>query len=415
MSNPNTNPTITTNPVAPQTAPAFVTDGFVDLGIIADLKIPYLANRFRKSSNAPFPNPVFDNPDIPTTNRLPLLGLLVDPFICHDLNGNHSPLIFPDPNWYFNNTDLVIRPYGVTHPLTRLAPSFIGWQGSLEFMVTVTSTMIVQGQISIVRGKYAGSGAFKWENIQLETDERDNCQLINLSAEKRVAKFVSYTETTDFINSMQYWLNRGYDVPRNLKPMNLLRNYLFLRADTDITTLSTSEGIISFKFYMRPGPDFQFMYPITPRRPDRQMHLSVVDKRFPFSVKDVLIVAVRPLSFNQGNTTRSLQIDDSAAEVTNVIPNTILSYIEHHFNDMPAFIDLHKYVDSTFPAWYPITGYRYKWASLFTTFEIEVLYENTWTTVKTYSMAELVQGTVLLEMYRNIGANQDVAPPYYYP
>lgn len=415
MSEPNTNQILKTGEIAPSCPVAPITDGFVDTGIIATLNIPYLVNQFRKSSNSAFPNPVNDMPGNPTTNRVPLLGLLIDPYVSHDLASLYTPLIYPSTTWAFNNTDLTIRPHGTTHPLTRMAPSFLGWQGSLEYMVTVTSTMIVQGQLSVVRAKYAGGGVFRWQNIQLETDERDNCQIINLSAEKRVAKFVTYTESSEFVNSMQYWLTRGYANPRNTKPMNHVRNYLFIRADTDITTLSQNNGSITFKFYMRPGPDFTFLYPITPRRPDNPHAISVVDKRFPFSIRDSLIVATRPYSANQGSSTRSLVIDDSAAEESNTIPNNITSQIEHRFNNETAFVDWHKVNTQLAPRWYPNTGYRYQWAAVFESFEVEVYFENTWVTFATFKMDDLKQGTVLLDMYRNTKQLANYEPPYYFP
>lgn len=390
------------------------TDGFVDVGALIQLEIPFYTPRFRGKPLLQNPKPTFDHQDVPTTNRMPLFGFIVDPFFNHDFSGEFSPFLYPDPTWASNNTQLTIRPQGMEHTLVRHAPTFLAWSGGLDYMITVNSTALVQGQLSIIRAKYMGAGPFKWENIQLETDERDNCQIINLSSEKRVAEFSTYTETTMFINSMQYNLSRSslFGTPRNQKPMNALRNVIFVRADTDINTLSPNGGNLTFRIYMKPSKDFQWMYPTVPRRPDTNRIVSAVDKKEPFTVKDTLVVAQRP--YPGTSSSRPLIVDDTQYEATVIVPSSGLT-VRNYPSNVTAFVDMKKYIPGSFPEWTAITGYSYGWTSEFTTLQINVRIDTTFVLVREYTMAELVYGAVLFETYRNPGVMESSQPPYFYP
>lgn len=388
------------------------TDGFVDTGIIANLEIPFVINQSRKTSFRASAYPSFDDPSIASTNRVPLLGILNDPFINHDLQGPFSPIIYPDPTWTFNNTQMIVRAYGLEHPLVRLASSFVGWKGSLDWMITINSTALVQGELAIVRAKYAGGGAIKWRNILLEFEEPDNNQIVNLSAEKRIVKFVSFTESTTFINTMQYWLARNGLPYSNVKPMNLYRNWIFIRPNTDINTLSPNGGTISFKFYLKHGSDFQFLFPSVPIRPDIQRRLSVIDRKIPFPITHSLIVAQRPYA---GTTTnRPIILDDSAYETSVTVPETGLT-VRNFPTGYVGFVDVRKYDNTAFPEWTAIAGYQYGWIDVNNSFQVNIRIVDTFVTLIDIPNADLVYGKNIFEFHMNTAPDIATAPPYFFP
>lgn len=405
----NTLPNSQTLPIAPLEP---FHQGFVDTGILINLTIPFKINTSRGYYLDPNGSGLFDQQLISPTNRLPLFGVLIDPFISHDLNGPFSPLIVPDPTWASNNTQLTARPYGTEHPLTRLAPSFLGYKGGLEFMITINSTALVQGELSFIRAKYAGGGTFKWKNIQLESEEPDNNQIVNLSAEKRVVKFVSYTEATEFINTMQYWLSRNSLPYRNFKPMNLFRNWLFVRANTDINTLSTNGGTIAFKIYMKPSDDFEFLFPSIPIRPDMYRRLSVIDKLIPFSMTNQLVVSQRPVTSSSAN--RPLRIDDTLYKSTTEVPESLDT--QRIFpTGVTGFIDFRKYVPTIFPQWLAITGYSYSWATPYVKLQVNVRVAGVFVLLYEIAIDDLKYGVSILDVHFNQGLQASVAPPYFFP
>lgn len=408
--NINTNSIIAAPTTIPTCPPDVVTDGFVDVGYLIELEIPFHTPRFRKFPLVVEEKPTFDNPLIPGSNRTPLFGFMVDPFFNHDASGNWSPFIYPADDWASNNTKLTIRPQGMEHPLVRLNNTFMGFKGGIEYMLVVNSTALVQGQLSIIRAKYMSTGKFQWNNLQLETEERDNCQLINLSAEKRLATFSSYTEGTEWVNTFQYWLSRRPTI-LNTKPINYLRNFIFVRPDTDITTLSQNGGTITFRILMRPAADFEFVYPLVPRIPDAFRNISVVDIKFPFSIRDQLVVSQRPFG---GPTPRQLKLDDTAYESTVEVSPSTSNYTTRAFpNAGVGYIDIRSYVDGEFPRWQAVTGYRYRWATTLSNFAVEIRVGGTYVLLKEYTIGELTLGTVVFEFFRNTGAN--IQPPFYFP
>lgn len=387
-------------------------DGFTDTGVIIDLKIPFNIDTFRKLNPVPDANrkPCFDKPSICPTNRLPLFGFLVDPFFNHDLSGPYSPLIYPDPNWVTNNTQLTIRPYGVEHPLVRLSSTYLGWRGSLEFLITINSNALVQGELSIIRAKYCGNGSFKWKNLQLESEEPDNQQLINLASERRAVTIVSYSESSNFVNTMLYWQSINNKPIRNFKPMNLFRNWIFVRPNTAITTLSQNGGTLSFRVLMKPGADFAFTNPLVPCRPDLARRLSVVDKNFPFAAHNSVVVSQRP--FTAPDYSRVLMVDDTATETTYEFTNTTLRTI---VLTKTAWVNVRFYVPEAFPRWTPITEYRMNWLTLNEDFLISIKVEGDWVPLKEYKNAQLTYGAVLFDMYTNPNPYNSSEPPYFFP
>lgn len=294
--------------------------GFIDTGIIFSLKIPYLVNQFR---GPPSSAGGWDSPYIARSERLPLFGFLATPFMNHDLSGPYSPLVFPDPFWAAANTDLTIRPYGMEHPLVRLFGTFAGWRGSLNFLITVNSTALVQGELAFIRAKYTGTGPFKWTYPQLEVEESDNLSLQTLATERRVMLSVPYDETSEFVNSYHYWESTS-GLPagnRTNKPINALRNYIFVRANTDITTLNPVGGSLQFKLYMEPGPDFEFVKPSLPLRHNFIRYISVSDIFVPFAGSSLLVVAQIPLA----TPARPLLIDDTWSLTTHTLNNSNLT------------------------------------------------------------------------------------------
>lgn len=387
-------------------------DGFVDTGILVELAIPFNINRRRKKTLSAVPNPVPDGGGILPTNRTPLFGILIDPFVNHDLSGDYSPLCFPDPNWAANNTQLTIHPYGTEHPLVRLAPTFVGWTGGIDYLITVNSTALVQGELSFIRAKYIAGGPFSWKNVQLENEEPDNNQIMNLSSEKRAVKFVGYSEPTDFINMMQYWLVRTGRPYTNTKPMNLLRNWLFIRANTDITTLSANGGTLAFKIYMKPASDFQWIHPSIPIRPDRHRVLSVVDKLFPFPVINSYVVSQRPFASSSSN--RPLVIDNTSYESSFTVPETG-SNTNNYPTGVTGFVDVHKFNDAAYPEWTAITGVQIAWATPYAKLAISVRISGTYVLIREVDINDLVYGTVLLDVGFRDDLNNSTPPPYFYP
>lgn len=384
-------------------------DGFIDTGILAEVAIPLIVPRKRgyQLVDTDGNNITFDDPTVPKSNRLPIFGFKVDPDFNHHLDSPVGPLVFPNVQWASHNVDFTANPHGMEHPLTRLCPSFMGWKGDLDFMVTVNSTALVQGQLSIIRSIASGSGGFKWKNFQLETEESDNCQIINLSSEKRVAVFSTYNETTQFVNSMFHYLQTR-DLLKT--SMNMFRNFIFIRADTDITTLSPNGGLLSFKIYMKRGDNFSFMYPVQPRVPDYQKLISPIDKRKPYPVTNTLTVAVRPYAGVTSN--RNIQIDDTSKMTTSSMSNT--TKLTREYPNTPCWVDFRLYTPDVFPEYTKIVGHRYGWVTVNQSFVVEVKIGDTWTAVKTYPMDQLKRGAVLFEWYCDPGM-WDRQLPYYFP
>lgn len=381
--------------------------GFIDTGIIVKVKIPYIANVHRKMNRAYN----FQNPAIPASNRQPLFGILIDPYINHDLSGSFSPVVYPDDSWATNNLDITMHPYGQEHPLVRMAPTFMGWRGSLNYMVTINSSMIVQGELSFIRAKYMANGPYKWKYPQLEFDEVDNNQIINLAQEKRVVKSVCYSENVNFINMMHYWQSIANTTIKNNKPTHFPRNYLFVRPNTDLTTLSTSEGYLTFKIFIEPGPDFEFIFPSIPLALDMFRDLSVVDKRFPFVAKAQIVVAQR---FYAG--VREMTLDDDFANIT--LPISAAFVAQRTLIPGSGWIDVKKYVPNAVPQWTQIFAYELgRTAPGSTTFAVGFVTNLASPAVILYTklMTDMLTDEVVLEFGYNFGNYASVQPPYFYP
>lgn len=403
----NTNLTLSTGDSYPPCVVEALRTGFLDSGIIVKVAIPYIANVRRK---VPVGLDHFQNRSIPITDRQPLFGILVDPYINHDLNGEFSPIVFPDPSWGTNNLDIRAYPYGHEHPLVRLATMFTAWRGSLNYLITINSSMIVQGELSFIRGKYIGHGKYKWKYPQLEVDEADNNQIVNLAQERRVVKTCCFNENTSFINMVHYWqaVNATNDVTCH-KSMQFPRNYIWVRPNTDITTLSSNSAYLTFKIFLEPGPDFEFLYPTFPLRMDLFRDVSVVDREFPFVGKAQLVVTQR--FYTQ---IRNLIVDDSWNNTTNEFaPSTTLVSANVGY----GWYDARKYTPNAPPVWQLINGYRYGRPTAGSdSFVVQIrTIDIPYTVVATYSFADLTVGQVIFEFGYNFGAIANVQPPYHYP
>lgn len=398
----------------PECIPEAFRTGLIDTGIIVKVAIPYKANVYRH-----FPaddNTGWNSADIAGTNRQPFFGLLVDPFLNHDLRGGFSPLVYPDSTWVSVNNDLTAHPYGHEHPLVRMAPTFTGWKGSLNYLITVTSSMIVQGELSIIRGRYVGNGPYKHKFPQFEFDEIDNNQLVNLTSERRIVKSVCYNANTGFTNMMHYWQSLVTTPTPNFKPMHAARDFLFVRPNTDITTFSPDGGFLSFKVFLEPGPDFEFLYPSIPRRMDIHRGFSAVDKRFPFVIRETIIVSQREV-ISGATTLRNLEVEDSKYDQSVSLP-TGSSTITRVFTEfLPiGFIDGNKYDTSLAPRWYPITGYSYgRTEGGSPSFQLSVIMEGTTVLLFSRLISDMVLGEVLFEVGLNGEPYNDTEPPFYYP
>nr|WBM81657.1 MAG: putative capsid protein 3 [Myotis brandtii picorna-like virus 1] len=412
MVNTNTTPPVLDS--LPDCVPEAFRTGLIDTGIIIKVAIPYKANVYR---HFPAANDLgWVTNDIPGSNRQPFFGLLVDPFINHDLRGEFSPLTFPNPSWVSVNNDLTAHPYGLEHPLVRMAPSFTGWRGSLNYLVTVTSSMIVQGELSLIRGRYVGNGPYKYKFPQLEFDEVDNNQIVNLTSERRVLKEFCFNANTKFVNMMHYWQSLVTTETPNLKPMHAARDFFFIRPNTDITTFSPEGGFLSFKIFLEPGPDFEFLYPSIPRRMDLIRGITSIDKRFPFVVRETLIVSQREVIAG-ALTLRNLEIEDSKYDETIVISSSPPTVTRTFAYPLPiGFIDGHKYDEVLAPRWFPITGYSYGRSEPGSpNFQLSVVMEGATILLFTRPVADLVLGEVLFEVGYNTSPYYNTEPPFYYP
>lgn len=385
--------------------------GLVDTGIIFKLKIPFISPVHRHLVYNSDEN--FHTATIPSSMRQPLFGVLIDPFINHDLAGVTSPLVFPNTNWLTVNHDLTIHPYGLEHPLVRQSPSFVGWTGSLKYVFTITSSMIVQGEISIIRGKYHGTSSYKWKYPQLEYDEADNNQLVNLTTQRVIEKTVTYSANTPFINQNHYWQSMISNDYRNAKPMYAPRDYLFFRPNTDITTLSSQDGEIAIRMFLEPGPDFEWVLSSLPIRMDRFRPLTVVDKRFPFVTKESLICSVREVLFDNA-IYRPIEIEDTKFQETDIFASAAPRIIRN----LPSagFVDLHKYSDTFPPIWQPIVGYSYgRLEPGSEKFMVAVNISGTEIPILTKDITTIVLGEVLLDIGFNYTPYTTQVPPFYFP
>lgn len=388
--------------------------GLIDSGIIIKVAIPYSANVHRHVPANTLQR--WQPLELPGSNRQPFFGILIDPYLNHDLNGPFSPLIYPDSSWVTVNVDLTAHPYGLEHPLVRMMNTFAAWRGTLNYLITVTSSMIVQGELSVIRGKWVGNGPYKWKYPQLEFDEVDNNQIINLTSERRVMKSVSYNANVNFTNMMHYWQAMAPIDITNVKPMHAARNYLFVRPNTDITTFSPEGGTLSFKIFYEPGEDFEFLYPSLPVRMDRFRSISVVDKRFPFSIRETLIVSQRQI-INGLVTVTNMFVEDSKYEQTlEITPSfaTVTRTFTTPYN--VGFIDIHSYTASLSPRWQAITGYTYGLSSPGSAnFVVSAIIDGVTTALLTKSMADMVLGEELLSIGFNTYPYNAIEPPFYYP
>lgn len=385
--------------------------GFIDTGILFSLKIPYLVNQFRGPANSPGG---WDTPYIARSERLPLFGFLVTPFLNHDISGPYSPIVFPDPFWAAANTDLTIRPYGMEHPLVRLFSAFAGWRGSLNFLITVNSTALVQGELAFIRAKYTGTGPFKWNYPQLEVEESDNLSLQTLATERRVMLSVPYDETSEFINSYHYWESTS-GLPagnRTNKSINAVRNYIFVRANTDITTLNPVGGSLQFKLYMEPGPDFEFVKPSLPLRHNFSRYISASDIFVPFVGSSLIVVAQIPLA----DPIRPLLIDNTWSSVTHSLDSATLTATISSSNRW--WFDLKVYQPSAIVTkWHWLTSLTFGYTDpTLTSFFISGNIDGGPTTViVTMPTGDLKYQLTLFQLLYNYAPINEITPKYFSP
>lgn len=395
--------------------------GFIDTGIYAEFSIPFLVNRFKMATNNPLPNYNLEQLNACTT-RAPLFGIMVDPFQSHDLSGVWSSAIYADPHWVTNNTDISLRATGYEHPLTRMAATFAGWSGSLEFLFDITSTAITQGSLSFVKGRYGIQRNYSWRNPPLELDEPSNNSIINLAQERRIMLTANYDETSDFIHMPHYWQNRTQTPELIDKPMNYYRNFIFVRPITDITTLSPNGGSIMIKIYMKPGPDFSWRFPSAPVNFSYLKMLSNFDKRNPFQIKHTIVVKTRlhPSAGDPNFSGSVCTLEDSYTQTT--FPVTVAKTISHtpppaQVSYRRAWFDARKYSD--IGSWYLSP----RWNELVTydlvpdtgRFDIYVTDANNIRNKVASSVdaATIPVGTVLFEWYESLNPDANWVPPYW--
>lgn len=375
--------------------------GLIDTGILIKVKIPFIVNTSRRWNSAR---------SEPLSDRQPFFGILVDPYINHDLGGPYSPLVYPDPVWAAQNVVLTAYPYGREHPFVKMMRTFTGWRGSLNYLITVNSSMIVQGELAVMRGRYVAGGKYIWKYLQLESDEPDNNQIINLATERRVAKISAYNENVDFVNSLHYWQTTTRTPTPNYKPVTALRNYIFVRPNTDITTFTTEEAFLTFKIFIEPGPDFEFLYPSLPGLFDTMKDYSVIDPFFPFLIRNTLVVA------QVGHSDIPIKVDFT---YTNQTYEWLIT--EERMETIPVadprgFLDSIKYIpDSTAAFW------EFMDSIIFGTegdqFVVTVVITGPRAgsyTVYHHDKHTLVRNTLMVDFGSNVGVYDEISPPYLY-
>lgn len=394
----------------PSTFMDIMPEGFFDTGIIVKVGLPYTANTSRKTIG--MSRRFADN--VLPTNRQPFFGFRVDPFFSHDLSGPFSPLIYPNPIWGDNNVDLTAHCYGHEHPLVRQAPCFTGWTGSLEYLITINSSAIVQGELSIISGKYTGSGEYTNFYPELEYDEVTNNQIVSLTTERRIVKICGYSENTNFINTNLDSL--FHTTTTNQKPINAFRNYIFIRPNTDISTMISGNSQLSFKIFMKPGPDFDWLYPSIPIRPDYFRDVSVVDKAFPFVILGRLIVQQR---FVNATGQPLIINDDYAKTITNITlgsPRVTVAITNPYGGSGLAWFNPAEFTPEALPQWVGFTQYSYGLIAGSNNFSVDVSTNATppvTATLFTLPIENLVWKQIPFRFGVNVGSLNSIQPPFW--
>lgn len=253
---------------------------FFDTGIIAHLEIPYNINKFAQVNN---------------NNAItPLIGVRLTDRPNLDLaNPTTSPLILPSSLWASSNTRITCHPNLDPHFNFFKSCTFLGWRGSISYLVMLTSNSVMQGSLTFTNFKTTNNGPFNSVIPQTHADDATSNVLVNLANDRLVMTTIDYTEQTPWCNEVAF--SRRSMALEGLNP-NVFRNFLVIRPNSDITTFSGQPSILQFKFFMSFGPDFEWMFPtcplnwrsLVPRR-------SAIDPYLPFEYRVRLLVQNRNL------------------------------------------------------------------------------------------------------------------------
>lgn len=390
--------------------------GYIDCGTNIKVPLPIiLGETMRNGTIRSGPTPT------PTPERPFLFAIMVDPHFSADNGGPFSSIIHNNPSWPTTNLDYTIRPVSVIHPLTIMSRNFRGWRGGLKFLICVNSSSITQGQLSFVGYRGIIGKTFDIA-LPAEIDEVSNNTIMNLATERRVEIAAPYNETSEWVDSFQY---RDFSLRENANnwryTVNAIRNYIVCRFDTDITTTlvntsATEVPHLTFKIYMAPGDDFEFVYPAFPMLHQLPLFTSVVDRKTPFVTTYRLIVTqtslivgtlVRDLIIYNEHTQQSYAFSPtSSVGTTEWVPG---EHYEGWFTNLGDFPDYALGI-----RWSPV--YKYDLVNTGTQ-HLKLHWQATAGVaaeeVKDWNFGDLKVGMVLWKYHSN--PNTTEAPPFYIP
>lgn len=295
-------------------------NNFIDIGLLGTVDIPLRVNRT-----------LTNNPSNSGTVA-PIFGLMATDRYILDFNAPDSVFMFPNPATSNLNVRMSLRPISLTHPNTAKAASFAGWRGTLKFLFQFTTNAVVQGSISIMKLKGATGGSFGATYPPTNTDDPNSNVILNLATDRMATVTVDYDETTQWVDSYLWHMKKGQAA---LDVINIWRNMIIVRPNTDIVTFDGSPSQLSFKVFVAYDHDFEFLFPGAPVNPRLRYNIGVSDIYQPFTKNLSVFVGyynfqspyeiwihdtIKNVSFNL----RSL--DDNTYEVT--LPFTETWYID---------------------------------------------------------------------------------------
>lgn len=360
---------------------------FLDTGIVVSLDLPHAVNYRRPGEN------------LGGGNLPPLFTVLVNDRYSLDVNDDdRTPINITSPNFASEHASMEVFGTLLESLNTYRARTFAGYRGGIKIMFQIVSGSITQGAVSFIKGKNMSYKQWDGYYPDFNADEPGSHVVINLAQDRMIVVDCAYDEMTEWVNSNDYYRDRGFNgvVPFNAAK-NTYRNWIAVRADTNLSTITGQPSQIIFKIFVSYDSDFEFLYPTVPVNMSYPGYYSVISSKIPFSVYGQIVYQTTSGSnyhvlVTMKRTGRQVLINTS--EDSTAI--TGVSSITQYFYD-----DGTKY--------WPVTTITITTAP---TEPIKIFINGISTAIKTINPADLTFGMTWLTIYGNYG---ELTPPPHPP
>lgn len=289
---------------------------FLDTGVVIGVSVPYNIN-FKKLSG------------VPNAGNLPILfALRVSDRIIAPFDGFSQSIITCSPDFWLENSQITVDATLATPINFRRARTFRAWRGGIQYMFQLSANSVLQGSIAFSRVRNVPSYNMNGYLIDMNAAEPDSLVTASLANDRIVLFNVPYNETTECVDEMMYVAMRR--VPKNVYSLNEYRSYIVVRANTPLSTFNGAPSILYFKIWIKYGPDFEWLYPISPISLVVPGYMASLDQQNPFAFEARLILTGWNFNFTIINvywsmTSTNYVLTDEAITIPQV-PNRIYWY-----------------------------------------------------------------------------------------